>query len=198
MTKLQFRSAFHYDRTLAVLAGKELLASAEQELDDYVQKAQSSWDQYNDSLFLYYESIGLTLPETWYAYPIHSNGETTSFAEPTTIIMRDNTDEFFATLVHELCHIFCGLDQNDETLSLVWGKVSDTFKELEIGTREHILVNTLARSGLRHILGFEKAEILLGLEKNYPSLQEAWKIIDAHPNISPDNPFEFLEALVQK
>lgn len=195
MTKLIFRSSIHYDQTLAQLAGASLSLDASQELDQFVQEIQSLWNQYNDSFFSYFAGVRVTMPEVWYVYSIHANGKITSFAEPTTIIIRGNKDEVIATLVHELCHVFCGLDQNEAVLSPIWEKISVTFQMKDIGTREHIFVNVLARAGLRHIFGNEKAESLLGIEKKYEGLQRAWEIIDASKSTVYDEPLKFLEEL---
>ena len=198
MTNLFFRSIIHYDATLAKLAGRELSSDAEKELDDFVVEIQKLWDAYNDTLFSYYESIGLTLPETWNVYPIHSNGEITSFAEPTTVIMRENKEEVIATLVHELCHVFCSFDQNDAVITPIWEKISGAFSKLDEMNRSHILIIVLARAGVKKILGEEKTQQLLALEKKYPGLDKAWEIIDANKDIDAENPFEYLESLVER
>ena len=198
MTKLIFRSAIHYDTTLAQLAGRELSVDAEKELDDFVIKIQKVWSAYNDNLFSYYESIGLTLPEVWNVYPIHSNGKITSFAEPTTIIMRENKEEVIATLVHELCHVFCSFDQNDAVISPMWKKISEAFLNLDEMNRSHIMIIVLARAGLRKILEQQKTEELLSLEKEYPGLDKAWAVIDASKDINAENPFYYLEELVRR
>lgn len=197
MTKIIFRSVVHYDATLARLAGRELSDTAEQELDDFAVEMQKLWNSYNDTLFSYYESIGLTLPETWNVYPIHSNGEITSFTEPTTVIMRENKEEVIATLVHELCHVFCSLDQNDAVITPVWKKISEAFLELDEMNRSHIMIIVLARAGLITIFGKEKTEQLLALEKKYPGLDKAWGIIDANQDIDIENPIGYLEELVR-
>lgn len=197
-TKLIFRSSFHYDKTLAQLAGIVLHESTQQELDMFVQEIQVLWNNYDDSFVAYFASIGIAMPENWSVYPIHSNGKIVSFADPTTIIMRENKDEFIATLVHELSHVFCGQDQNEAVLSRTWDKVSATFSMEDIGTREHIFVNVLARAGLRHIFGPEKAESLLTIEKEYEGLQKAWEIIDASKSIAYDQPLKFLQELAEE
>ena len=198
MTKLVFRSVIHYDATLAKLAGRELSSDAEKELDDFVVEMQKLWDTYNDTLFSYYESIGLTLPETWNAYPIHSNGEITSFAEPTTVIIRENKEEVIATLVHELCHVFCSFDQNDVVITPIWEKISGAFSEVDEMNRSHIMIIVLARAGLIAIFGKEKTEQLLALEKKYQGLDKAWEVIDANQDIDTENPIEYLEELVRR
>jgi len=198
MTKIIFRSAFQYDTILSELAGHKLERDVFKELDVFVSEMQKMWDEYNDIFFSYFESMGITMPAIWNVYPIHSNGKITSFSEPTTLIMKENRDEVIATLVHEVCHVFCGLDQNDVVLSPIWERVSDAYKEEELVVREHIFVNVLARAGLRRIVGQEKAEALLKMEKDYEGLEKAWRIIDGSRSVAYDEPLKFLEELTEE
>lgn len=198
MTKIIFKAVFHYDRTLAELAGYTLGENASEEVDIFVREIQEIWDEYNDVFFSYFESMGITMPVIWNVYPIHSNGKVTSFAEPTTLIMKDDKEEVIATLVHELCHVFCGMESNEAVLSPVWQQVSEAYKKEDLGTREHIFVNVLARAGLRHIIGPEKAETLLKMEKKYEGLERAWQIIDSSKSVRYDSPLEFLREISEK
>lgn len=195
MTKLYFRAVPHYEYMLTTLAGAVHDPALEGEVETFAREMQKIWDLNNEKLFTYYKSIGLTLPEAWYVYPIHANGKITPFAEPTTIIIRKNLNEVIATVVHELCHAFCAFDENDKTLSAPWQKILHAYPDITTWDQEHLLIIVLARAGLRHILGSEKAEQLLTIEKGYPGLDQAWKIIESCKSTAYDNPFQFLEDL---
>ncbi len=186
MTELIFRYAKFYDYMLSRLRGEEFPLSNEADGQAFNTRITEYWQKYNNVTFKYYKKYNLTLPDFWLAYPVHSKKNLIPFSDPLTLIIKDDLDDVVSTIVHEICHVFFDFYGNIETCDKLWNQIKKTFPNEDQGTQEHIPVIILARAGLRHIMGPEKAEFLLAREKEYEGLARSWEIIDGQKTLSED------------
>jgi len=183
MTKLYFRYSYIYEESLAKLANEKFEWEDFQQTQKFVEKFGEYWEQHNDSIFNYYKSLGLTLPDFWLAYPINKKTGLTPFSDPLTFFIDNDFEKTCAVLIHELCHVFLTVSENINLSSALWEEVVRKYPLENFNTHSHLLVNLLARGGVVHIFGKDKAGELLLPERALSGLKKAWKIIDLKPEV---------------
>jgi hypothetical protein len=186
MTTLQFRYSDIYDQTLDRIAGKtEGNATLFSDGNAFAQKYSEYWQQYNEPIFLYYQQFSLIVSEFLTTYFVYPKPGLTAFSDPLTLTIKSDLEEITASLVHELCHNFLIYSYYHRTgvNAKLYSHVHQVFEKEPRGAQIHIIVNILTRYGLLQIYGPIKTQALLNKEKNYPGLERAWEIIDAHPAV---------------
>jgi len=196
MTKIYFRYSYIYEETLARLAGENFTLADFDKTQKFCEEFSKYWEQYGDKMFDYYKNLGLTLPEFWIAYPVHSRKGMVPFSDPLTIFINDDFEEVTAVLVHELCHVFLTTAENEKLSNDLWQNVSKKYPAENFNTISHLLVNLLAKGGLEHLFGNEISKRLLAPERSMNGLKEAWAIIDTKPSLLEiPNPIEAIRNL---
>ena len=137
----------------------------------------------NDIVFEYYKNIGFKTPDYWITYFIYPRKGMTPFSDPLTIFIKDNIDEVTSTLIHELGHVMLSYGPNMKLEQELWNHIQNIYPENDFGTNIEILTILLTKGALIKIFGLQKAEKLLAIEKNYPSLKKAWGIIDSQSEV---------------
>lgn len=196
MTKLYFRHSYVYEDTLAKLVGENFAWSDYEKTQKFCEDFSKYWDQYNDKIFNYYKKLGLTLPEFWIAYPVHSRKGLVPFSDPITFFIKDDFEEVTTVLIHEMCHVFLVVGQNMKISNKLWEEVSKKYPNENFNTVAHLLVNLMAKGGVEHVFGKERARELLAPERSMEGLKEAWEIIDSKPELlEEENPIEAIQKL---
>lgn len=196
MANLYFRYSEIYEHMLSEISGEQLSNEQVRQGYEFVEKYIKHWEQYNDVVFRYYESLGFVIPDFWIAYFIHPRNGMTPFSDPLTLFIKDDIDEITATLVHELAHVVLSYGPNATLWQKLWDHVQNTYPDHDIGANIEIITILLARGALHESFGAEKAEKLLSLEKNYLSLKKAWETIDSQPEVLKElNPIEAIHKL---
>lgn len=183
MTKLYFRHSYIYEETLARLAGEKFDMTVYDETISFTEKYSKYWNDINDKIFDFYKSLGLTLPEFWLAYPVHTRKGLMPFSDPLTFLITDNYEKVTATVIHELCHVFLTTSENSKLSNELWNGVVSKYPKENFNTISHLLVNLLAKAGVEHIYGEKRGSELLAPERNLPGLDRAWEIIDTKPEV---------------
>ena len=199
MPQLYFRYSDMYEYILSTLQGEELSAEQMKRGYEFVNTYIKHWDQYNQAVFEYYEELGFKIPDFWIAYFVSPRKKMIPFSDPLTIFIKDDLDEVTSTLVHELGHVLLSFGPNMELEKELWDHIQKIYPENDFGTNIEIITILLARRGLYKIFGSEKAEKLLSIEKDYPSLRKAWQTIDSQPEVlKEENPIKAIFKLEAK
>ncbi len=183
MTKLYIRHSYIYEETLARLSGEKFEWADFERVKKFAEHFGIYWDKYNDQIFEYYKNLGFNLPEFWIAYPVNKRKGLTPFSDPLTFFVEDDFDTAVSILIHELCHVFLIISENMEFSNALWDEITKKYPNEDFNTHSHLLVNLLAKGGITHVFGEEKAGAFLAPEREMVGLKEAWKIIDSKPEV---------------
>lgn len=195
-TQLIFRHSYIYEESLANMASESFDQKDFKKTIDFVEQYSKYWGKINDKVFSYYKNLGLVLPDFWIAYPINPRKNLAPFSDPLTFFINDDFEKTTTVLIHELCHVFLINSANMDISNTLWKEVSEKYPNENFNTLAHLQVNLLAKGGVEHIFGKEKANELLKSERNLDSLKEAWNIIDAKPEVLiEENPIEAIHKL---
>lgn len=183
MSQLYFRYSDIYEYMLANTAGENFSWEKVKEGHVFVDKYIDYWSKYNDTIFNFYSSIGLVVPDFWVTYFIFPRKGMTPFSDPLTLFIKEDLDEVTATLVHEFVHVLLSFGPNSELEQKIWAHITKTFPNNSVETNIELMTIMIAKEGLKKIFGEEKAKKYLDLEKSYSTLKPAWDIIDSQSEI---------------
>ncbi len=196
MTKLYFRHSYIYEETLARLSGEKFEFKDFERIQKFAEEFGGYWEKHNDIVFEHYKKIGLSLPEFWIVYPVSKRKNLTPISDPLTFFVEEDFDKAASVLIHELCHVFLIVSENMQISNELWDEVSKKYPTENFNTVSHLLVNLLAKSGVSHIFGENKAKELQSSERQLNGLKEAWQIIDLRPDVLDEpNPIEAIRKL---
>lgn len=196
-TKLYFRYSDIYDESLANLAEDSFDYKNTGWKYEKTNEFSKYWEPFNDKVFDYYNSIGLTFPEFWVAYFVESRKDLIPFSDPLTLLLKDNNEVMMVDLVHELCHSLFVYYENEETWNKVFKTIETKYSNEDFITKVHLIVIIFTYFGLLQIIDKDKIHNLLDIEKNYDGLKRSWEILDSMPSVfESEDPFQALDKLV--
>jgi len=184
MSQPYFRYSEVYEYMLSSACNESLSGDQISRGYEFVNKYIEHWKQYNDNVFSYYNEIGFKTPDFWIAYFIHPRKGMTPFSDPLTLFIKEDLDEVTATLVHELAHVILSFGPNFDLEQKLWNHIQKTYPNNGVGTNIELMTIIVAKEGLKRIFGKEKADKYFALEKTYPTLKQAWELIDSQPEVA--------------
>ena len=198
MTKLFFIYTNIYNDTLFKLKGLKRPESLSIEGRTYSQEIYKEWYKYNDKVFDYYAKFDFLLPEVWNVYLVSKDLGIIPFSHPFTIPIQD-IEKNISVIFHELIHVFLHFNSSiRKDINYLYNNLNQEFKDASSELKDHLIVNIFAGSGMYSILGKEKAEKLIDIQRSWKAGQvdQAWDIIFSQEfAVDFENPIETINKL---